>query len=67
MGFLTTEDLVVAYAAFLTDNEQEPEVDERALIARLKELPGMKRVTRGPANKRQRGLAGRRLDVTRHT
>jgi P4 family phage/plasmid primase-like protien len=65
--FLTTEDLSIAYAAFLTDNDQEAEVDQRRLMARLKELPGVKQVTRvGSDGQRRRGITGRKLIDTRH-
>jgi putative DNA primase/helicase len=65
--FLTTEDLSIAYAAFLTDNDQEAEVDQRRLIGRLKELPGVRQVTRvGSDGKRRRGITGRKLIDTQH-
>jgi len=69
-GFLTTDELTRAYALFLSDNGFEVFIDERQLIGRLKELPGVKRVTRvGADGARHRGLTGRaltRID-TQHT
>jgi len=60
-GFLTSEDLKIAYGGFLGDNGLEAYIDERELIGRLKALPGVTRVTRGPEGARQRGLAGRKI------
>jgi putative DNA primase/helicase len=66
-GFLTSEDLKIAYGGFLGDNGLEAYIDERELIGRLKALPGVTRVTRGPEGARQRGLAGRKIKGTRIT
>jgi putative DNA primase/helicase len=60
-GFLTTEELCSAYAAFLSENDQDPEVDQQALIGRLKELSGVKRAQRVVNGVRCRGLTGRKL------
>lgn len=67
-GFMTSEDLVIAYTRFLGDNEIEAEVDGQRLINRLKELPGVKRATRiGADGARHRGLKGRKLIDTPDT
>jgi len=63
LGFLTTEEIAIAYSQFLADNDLEVEVDTKKLIARLKELPGVKHVTRvGADGVRHRGLKGRALN-----
>jgi putative DNA primase/helicase len=67
-SFLTTEELTSAYRTFLMDNDQDGHVDERALIGRLKALPGAKRANRGPKGGQQRGLAGLRfIGIARDT
>jgi putative DNA primase/helicase len=66
-GFLTTDELSAAYAVFLSENDQDTEVDQRALIGRIKELPGSKQATRvGADGVRRRGISGRKLIDTRH-
>jgi|HubBroStandDraft_6_1064221.scaffolds.fasta_scaffold182707_2 putative DNA primase/helicase len=69
-SFLPTEEISAAYANFLHDNDYELDVDQRILIRRLAELPGVKRVTRVNTDGiRCRGLTGRKLADcdTRHT
>ena len=69
-SFLTTEEISAAYATFLHDNDFEDSSDHRTLMGRLKDLPGVTRVTRVGADKiRHRGLVGRKLidTDTRHT
>jgi putative DNA primase/helicase len=64
-SFLPTEDISTAYACFLHDNDYEIDVDQRILIRRLAELPGIKRVTRVNTDGiRRRGLTGRKLTTT---
>lgn len=64
-SFLTTEQLDREYSHFLHDNDYEAVVDPRALIRRLKDLPGVRQVTRvGADGVRHRGLAGRKLIAT---
>jgi putative DNA primase/helicase len=68
-SFVPTEDLTKAYNSWLDDNDlQNGMYVERDLIGRLKEMPGIKQVTRGPKDKRQRGISGRKLliGVTDH-
>lgn len=57
-SFVTSEEIVIQYAAFLTQSEQDAEIDQRELMSRLKALPGAKRVTRMAGDGRQRGLSG---------
>ena len=66
--FLTTEELTNAYTRFLTDNGYEDhfDVDQRALINRLKEQPGVRQVTRVKGGKRHRGIVGRTLKIDTH-
>ncbi len=71
-AFLTTDELSVAYATFLHENDSVDNSDHRTLVGRLKSLPGVKQVTRvGPDGVRRRGIVGRKLKVpeidTRHT
>jgi putative DNA primase/helicase len=67
-SFLTTEDLSIAYAAFLQDNDEEVEVNTTMLVNRLLELPGVKRARRiGGDGSRQRGITGRRIEAHRPT
>ena len=69
-SFLTTEEIAAAYSTFLHDNDFEDSSDHRTLMSRLKDLPGVTRVTRVGADKiRHRGLVGRKLidTDTRHT
>jgi putative DNA primase/helicase len=64
-GFLSTEELCVAYSQFLHDNDLEAEVEPQKLIKRLKELPGVKHLARVAADGvRRRGLKGRKLVAT---
>jgi len=64
-SFLSTEDLSAAYARFLHDDDYEAVVDQRQLIKRLKDLPGVKQSTRvGTDGARRRGLIGRKLRDT---
>ena len=64
-AFLTTDELSAAYATFLHDNDCEVIVDQRTLMGRLKDLPGVKRVTRvGTDRVRHRGIVGRKLRDT---
>jgi putative DNA primase/helicase len=61
-AFMSTEELCSAYSRFLHDNDYEPVIDQKVLIRRLKELPGVKQLTRIAADGvRRRGLSGRRL------
>ncbi len=61
-GFLSSDELSTAYARFLSDNDYEPFVDLRELMGRLKELPGVKQLTRVATDGvRRRGLTGRKL------
>jgi hypothetical protein len=66
--FLTTEELTTAYTRFLTDNGYEDhfDVDQRALINRLKEQPGVRQVTRVKGGTRHRGIVGRTLKIDTH-
>jgi putative DNA primase/helicase len=65
--FLTSEELVLAYSDFLHDNEAEIDVDQRKLIGRLSDLPGVTRATRmGADGTRRRGLKGRKLSIPTH-
>jgi phage/plasmid-associated DNA primase len=69
-GFLTTDEISAAYSVFLHDNDVEDSTDHRTLMGRLKDLPGVTRVTRVGADRvRHRGLLGRKLidPDTRHT
>jgi putative DNA primase/helicase len=61
--FLTTEELLDAYSAFLRDiDEGVTHIDSQKLLGRLKELPGVKQVKRiAKDGKRHRGIFGRRL------
>jgi len=61
-GFLSTEELIAAFSNFLHDNDYEVVVEQRKLIQRLKELPGVKQLTRvAKDGVRRRGLTGRKL------
>jgi putative DNA primase/helicase len=61
-SFLSTEQLLKAYGEFLHDNDIEDSVDHKTFIKRLKELPGVKHLTRVAADgARRRGLTGRKL------
>jgi len=64
-GFLSSEELCAAYTGFLHDNDYEAVIDPQKLIRRLKELPGVKQLTRVASDGvRRRGLAGRKLIPT---
>ena len=61
-AFLSTEELCSEYSRFLNDNDYEAVIDPKALAKRLKELPGVKQLTRVAGDGvRRRGLLGRRL------
>lgn len=61
-SFLSTDELSNAYTRFLHENDFEPVVDQQKLIRRLRELPGVKQLTRVAADGvRRRGLSGRKL------
>ena len=61
-GFLCTEELCTAYSVFLHDNDYETAIEPQKLIRRLKELPGVKQLTRVAGDGvRRRGLLGRKL------
>jgi putative DNA primase/helicase len=61
-SFLSTEQLCTAYSSFLHENDCQAEVNPLTLGRRLKELPGVKQVTRVAADGvRRRGLLGRKL------
>jgi putative DNA primase/helicase len=61
-GFLSTEELLTAYGRFLSENDFELNVDQKKLVRRLKELPGVKQLTRVSGDGiRRRGLKGRKL------
>jgi putative DNA primase/helicase len=62
-AFLSTEDLSAAFAIYLHDNDRENGPDQRTLIRRLAELPGVKRTIRVSEGVRRRGLTGRKLSV----
>jgi putative DNA primase/helicase len=65
--FLSTEELCAAYSNFLHDNDCEIEIDQRKLIRRLKELPGVKHLARVSSDGvRRRGLKGRKLVIDTH-
>ena len=71
-SFLTTEDMSAEYSGFLHDEGYDDiAVDQRELIGRLKNLPGVKQVTRVGADRiRHRGLVGRKIvdpSDTHHT
>jgi putative DNA primase/helicase len=60
--FLSTDELTKAYEDFLRDNDIEQYVDSQKLVNRLKELPGVRRLTRVAVDGvRRRGLVGRKL------
>jgi len=60
--FMSTEELCSAYSRFLHDNDYETVVDPKTLLRRLKELPGVKQLTRVAADGvRRRGLLGRKI------
>jgi putative DNA primase/helicase len=70
-SFLSTEELSEAFDIFIRDNDCDG-VDQRTLIRRLSELPGVKRAIRVADGVRRRGLAGRKFAIdtqidTRHT
>ncbi len=61
-GFMSTEELCSAYSGFLHDNDYEAVIDSKALVRRLKELPGVKQLTRVASDGvRRRGLLGRKV------
>jgi len=61
-GVLSTEELTTAFSNFLNENDYEAIVDQQKLVRRLKELPGVKQLTRVATDgARRRGLAGRKL------
>jgi phage/plasmid-associated DNA primase len=61
-GFMSTDELCIAYSTFLHDNDLEAEVEPQKLVKRLKELPGVKHLARVAADGvRRRGLKGRKL------
>jgi putative DNA primase/helicase len=60
-GFMTTDELCGAYEAFLSANDQDPYVDQKALIGRVKQLPGVKQAQRVLNGVRCRGIIGRKL------
>src|SRR5581483_1450079 len=64
-SFLSTEDITAAYGVFLHDCDLDPCVDQRQLIKRLKELPGVKHLARVASDGvRRKGLLGRKLRAT---
>jgi putative DNA primase/helicase len=61
-AFMSTEELCSAYSGFLHENDYEAVIDPKTLLRRLKELPGVKQLTRVAADGvRRRGLLGRKL------
>jgi putative DNA primase/helicase len=59
-SFLTTDELCAAFTKFLHETEDSPTfVDGKQLIGRLKDLPGVARVTRTINGARRRGLTGK--------
>jgi P4 family phage/plasmid primase-like protien len=63
-AFMSTDELTAAYALFLHENEYAGVVDQRVLIRRLAELPGVTRGARlDTGGIRRRGLIGRKLDA----
>lgn len=64
-SFLSTDELCSAYAIFLRDHDYQAEVNPLTLPRRLKELPGVKQLTRVSSDGvRRRGLLGRKLRPT---
>jgi hypothetical protein len=60
-GFLSTEELTTAYSNFLHDNDYETVIEPPRLIRKLKELPGVKQLTRVASDGvRRRRLTGRK-------
>lgn len=64
-AFMSTDDLCSAYTGFLHDNDYETVIDPKTLVRRLRDLPGVKQMTRVAADGvRRRGLMGRKLAAT---
>jgi putative DNA primase/helicase len=61
-SFLSTDELSTAFDVFARDNDCAG-MDQRTLIRRLSELPGVKRSIREVDAVRRRGLVGRKLSV----
>jgi putative DNA primase/helicase len=61
-SFIASEELCAAYTRFLHENDFDPVVDQQKLIRRLRDLPGVKQLTRVAGDgARRRGLLGRKL------